>query len=335
MGLSPKRECARAHAVYPGISVLRAYLPEREPLTRRWLVGILSALAAAAVAAGVPAAIAPANAPATHSSATRSSSTTALGASLPAARAAAAQPAATGAPRAVRAFDEAGLSTGLGDDFTAADWSTITRDGFRLFITDPIEWSSECSDGNCTSPVNTCTLDPAAVAQIQDAYDHGIDYAVYTRNVNCLRAAIEGLPSTLQAHMSFALLDIEPGPGVPITPALIHGVTAAGQIPVIYSYQWGWQAVMLGSSAFSGDPLQDGEVPNWGVQFPAPYPAGYPVLPAMPSPYGGWSGHDARIEQQQCCTDIQGPAGAIGNRSDQIDLDSVNAAWLASLPQHA
>ena len=51
--------------------------------------------------------------------------------------------------------------------------------------------------------------------------------------------------------------------------------------------------------------------------------------------YGGWSGYDAQIEQQSCCTDIQGSAGAVGNSSDQVDLDSVNAAWLASLPHRA
>jgi hypothetical protein len=48
----------------------------------------------------------------------------------------------------------------------------------------------------------------------------------------------------------------------------------------------------------------------------------------MPNPYGGWSGY-ADIEQQQCCTDVAG----ISNSSDQVNLDAVNAAWLASLPQ--
>ena len=244
-------------------------------------------------------------------------------------------PTSTGAPAAVEGFDEAGVSTGLGDDFSAAQWSTIAADGFKLFITDPIEWSSECSDGNCTDPVNTCTIDAAAVAQIQDAYDAGIDYAVYTRNVNCLTAAIEGLSSTLQAHLSFAVLDIEPDPSVQLTTSLVNGVTALGQTPVVYSYQAGWDAVMGSSTAFSTLPLQDGVVPNWGAQFPAAYPAGFPSVVAMPYAFGGWSGYDAQVEQQQCCTDIQGTAGTIDNSSDQIDLDSVNAAWLASLPHQA
>jgi hypothetical protein len=239
------------------------------------------------------------------------------------------------APAAVEGFDESGVSTGLGDDFSTADWTTIKDDGFKLFITDPIEWSSECSDGNCADPVNTCTIDPAAVAQIQDAYNQGIDYAVYTRNVNCLTAAIQGLSSTLQAHLSFAVLDIEPGPSVPLTKALINAVTSLGQTPVVYSYQSGWRAVMGGNSSFSSYPLQDGEVPNWGVQFPAAYPSGYPALVPMPNPYGGWSGYDAQIEQQQCCTDIQGPAGAIDSSSDQVDLDAVNSSWLSSLPHGA
>jgi hypothetical protein len=242
---------------------------------------------------------------------------------------------APAAPAAVRGFDEAGVSTGLGDNFTAANWRTIERDGFRLFLTDPVEWSSECSDGSCDAPVNSCTIDPAAVAQLQDAYSQGIDYAVYTRNVNCLTAAIKGLPATLQAHLSFALLDIEPGPSVPLTTGLVSGVTALGQTPVVYSYEWGWQTVMGGSTAFSSLPLQDEEVPDWSVQFPAAYPAGYPSLASMPYPYGGWSGYGADIEQQQCCTDIQGPAGSITSSSDQVDLDSVNASWLVSLPHQA
>jgi hypothetical protein len=244
-------------------------------------------------------------------------------------------PTATGAPAAVEGFDEAGVSTGLGDDFTQAQWQTIAADGFKLFITDPIEWSSECSNGSCTSPVDTCTVDSAAVAQIQDAYDVGIDYAVYTRNVNCLTAAIQGLSATLQDHLSFAVLDIEPGPSVPLTSSLVNGVTALGQTPVVYSYQSGWDSVMGDSSAFSSLPLQDGIVPNWGAQFPAAYPAGFPSVSSMPYPFGGWSGYDAQIEQQLCCTDIQGSAGAIDNSSDQVDLDSVSAAWLASLPHQA
>jgi hypothetical protein len=246
------------------------------------------------------------------------------------------RPGQPSAPAAVAAFDESGVSTGLGDNFTLRQWTTIRGDGFRLFITDPIQWSSECSDGNCTSPVGTCTIDQAAVTQIEYAYDEGIDYAVYTRNVNCLDAAITGLPRVLQAHLSFAILDIEPGPSVPLTSTLISGVTGLGQTPVVYSYQSGWDAVMGSSnSSFSSYPLDDGIVPNWGAQFPAAYPSGYPALSSMPYSFGGWSGYDAEIEQQSCCSEVSGRAGAIDISSDQIDLDSVNAGWLASLPHQA
>jgi hypothetical protein len=244
-------------------------------------------------------------------------------------------PSAPSAPAAVRGFDAAGVSTGSGDRFTVAQWRAIRLNGFRLFLTDPVVYSSECSNGSCDAPVNTCTVDPAAVAQIRDAYREGIDYAVYTRNVNCLGRAIRGLPRTLQVHMSFAVLDIESGPGVPLTAALIKGVTALGQTPVVYSIHQDWQTVMGGSAAFSALPLQDAQVPDFAAPFPAAYPAGYPALVAMPHPYGGWSGFDARIEQQQCCTDLRGPAGTIGGSADQVDLDSVNAPWLAGLPHHA
>ena len=64
------------------------------------------------------------------------------------------------------------------------------------------------------------------------------------------------------------------------------------------------------------------------VNFPAPYPSGFPTLVNMPHPYGGWSGC-ADIEQQQCCAEI----ASISNASDAVDLDAVNKAWLASLPQ--
>jgi hypothetical protein len=239
------------------------------------------------------------------------------------------------APAAVRGFDAAGVSTGTGDRFTVAQWRTIRLDGFRLFLSDPVVWSSECSDGNCDAPVNTCAINPAAVAQIQDAYNQGIDYAIYTRNVNCLARAIKGLPPTLQSHLSFAVLDIESGPSVPLTAALVNGVTAVGQTPVVYSLREDWPSVMGGSTAFSTLPLQDAQVPNFAAPFPAPYPAGFPALVAMPHPYGGWSGLDPRMEQQQCCTDLSGPAGTVGGSADQVDLDSVSATWLESLPHHA
>jgi hypothetical protein len=238
-------------------------------------------------------------------------------------------------PPAVKGFDEAGVSAGTGDNFTAAQWSTIRRDGFRVFLTDPITYGSECSDGACTHPVGTCAVNPAAIAQIQDAYHQGIDYAVYARNPNCLTTAIRGLPAALQAHLSFALIDVEAGPGVPVTNSLIRQVHALGQTPVIYSYPSAWQTVMHGSSAFSASPLQDGQAPSSGSRFPGAYPAGYPAIVRMPVQYGGWSGYDAQIEQVQLATDVRGPAGAIGNPADQIDLDAVNAAWLASLPHHA
>jgi hypothetical protein len=244
-------------------------------------------------------------------------------------------PRAPSAPVAVRGFDAAGISTGSGDRFTVAQWRAIRRNGFRLFLTDPVVWSSECSNGSCDAPVNTCTVDPAAVAQIQDAYRQRIDYAIYTRNVNCLAGAIRGLPSTLQQHLSFAVLDIESGPGVPLTAALVNGVTALGQTPVVYSLNQGWQTVMGGSAAFRTLPLLDAQVPDFAAPFPAAYPAGFPALVAMPHSYGGWSGFDARIEQQQCCTDLRGAAGTIGGSADQVDLDSVNASWLAGLRHHA
>jgi hypothetical protein len=244
-------------------------------------------------------------------------------------------PSAQPAPAAVRGFDAAGVSTGSGDGFTLAQWRAIRADGFRLFLTDPVVWSSECSDGSCDAPVNTCAVDAAAVAQIQDAYRQRIDYAVYTRNANCLARAIRGLPRILQAHLSFAVLDIESAPGVPLTAALVHGVTALGQTPVVYSVSQGWQAVMGGSAVFRTLPLLDAQVADFATPFPAAYPARFPALVAMPHPYGGWSGFAARIEQQQCCTNLRGPAGIIGGSADQVDLDSVNASWLASLPHHA
>jgi hypothetical protein len=251
------------------------------------------------------------------------------GAGVPAARAAAlrVQP-ASAAPAAVKGFDEAGVSTGTGDAFTAAQWTAIAKAGFKLFITDPVYWSSECSDGNCTKPVNTCTVDPAAVTQIRDAMNAKVDYAVYTRNPNCITAAIKGLGSTLKQHLSFAVLDIETDPSVPPSQALVSGVKALGVAPVFYSYQGAWFSITGNTTAYHTYPLQDGEVPDWNATFPAPYPSGFPKLVTMPNPYGGWSGY-ADIEQQQCCTDIAG----ISNSSDQVDLDAVNAAWLASLPQ--
>jgi len=228
---------------------------------------------------------------------------------------------------AVTGFDEAGVSAGIGDNFTASQWTAIANSGVKLFITDPIDYGSECSNGNCDKPVNTCTVDPAAVAQIQDAYNVGVDYAVYTRNVNCLTTAIKGLSNTLQAHLSFAVLDIETGPSVKLTQALVDGVTALGQTPVVYSYQGAWESMMNNTTSFDNLALQDGEVANWGLKFPAPYPSGFPTLVNMPNPYGGWSGK-ADIEQQQANAEI----GGINDANDAVDIDAVNAAWLSGLP---
>jgi hypothetical protein len=251
------------------------------------------------------------------------------GGAVPAAGAAAVRaPAPAAAPAAVKGFDEAGVSTGTGDAFTTTQWTSIASAGFKLFITDPVYWSSECSDQWCTNPVNTCTVDPAAVTQIQDAMNAGLDYAVYTRNVNCLTKAIKGLGTSLEKHLSFAVLDIETDPSVPPSAALINGVKALGVTPVIYSDQGSWVSITGNTTAYRTYPLNDGEVPNWQVSFPAPYPPGFPTLVNMPNPYGGWSGY-ADIEQQQCCAEIAG----ISNASDAVDLDAVNKAWLASLPQ--
>lgn len=228
-------------------------------------------------------------------------------------------------------FDEAGVSTGIGNDYTPSQWQAIKNAGFQLFITDPVNWSSECSDGNCDAPVNTCTIDAAAVAQIQDAYNVGIDYAVYTRNPNCLTAAITGLDATLQAHLSFAVLDIETGPSVALTPALVNGVTALGQTPVIYSYQGAWDSIMNNTDAYDQYALQDGEVANWNLSFPAPYPAGFPEIASMPNPYGGWSGTAPEIEQVQANAEI----GNINTAGDGVDIDAVNASWLDSLPHQS
>ena len=244
----------------------------------------------------------------------------------PAAAAASAAPAA--APAAVKAFDEAGVSTGTGDKFTKAQWTKIRKAGFRLFITDPIAWSSECSNGTCSKPVDTCSVDQAAVTQIRDAKNAGLDYAVYTRNVRCLTAAINGLGSSLRQHLSFAVLDIETGPSVPPSAALVNGVKALGVTPVFYSYQSAWKPITGNTKAYDRYPLQDGEVPNFNVSFPAKHPAGFPKLVKMPHPYGGWSGY-ADIEQQQANAEIAG----IATRSDAVDLDAVKAAWLATLPQ--
>ena len=229
---------------------------------------------------------------------------------------------------AVMGFDEAGVSAGIGNNYTPSQWTAIADSGFKLFITDPISWSSECSDGNCDAPVNTCTIDAAAVAQIQDAYNVGMDYAVYTRNPNCLTAAITGLDSALQAHLSFAVLDIETGPSVALTPALVNGVTALGQTPVIYSYQGAWESIMSNTTAYDQYALQDGEVANWNLPFPAPYPAGFPEIGNMPNPYGGWSGTAPEIEQVQANAEV----GNVDTAGDGVDIDTVNASWLSSLP---
>jgi len=233
------------------------------------------------------------------------------------------------APAADKAFNESGRT------FTTAQWSAIAGSGFKLFITDPLEWSSECSDSSCTAPVNTCAIDPAAVTQIHRAITAGLDYAIYTRNPHCLDAAIGKLRTAEPRRPSFVVLDIEPGPSVAPTAAMVSRARSLGETPVVYGSSGSWCTITgggcpTGSTAFSTLALQDDEVPSWSVGFPAPAPAAYPALRKMPKPYGGWSGY-ADIEQQQTNTDIAG----MTSPADAVDLDAVNAAWLTSLSHQA
>jgi hypothetical protein len=105
------------------------------------------------------------------------------------------------------------------------------------------------------------------VTQIRDAKNAGLDYAVYTRNVRCLTATIKGLGSSLRQHLSFAVLDIETGPSVPPSAALVNGVKALGVTPVFYSYQSAWKPITGNTKAYDRYPLQDREVPNFNVSF--------------------------------------------------------------------
>lgn len=253
------------------------------------------------------------------------------------------------APGAVKGLDESGQSTGNGDNFTAAQWTTIASDGFKLFITDPINWGSECSDGNCSLPepqsgTNACTVNAGAVTQIQDAYNAGVKYAIYTRNPYCLKAAWSGLSSTLQTNLAFIVIDVEQQPDVAATDAqytYITGPTSSGDLhkaAALYSDGGDWVGVMnsntTSNTLWSSDTLDIGEVPNWGATYPATYPTGFPTLTTLgTNAFGGWASTAyGTIEQQQCCTDVQGSAGTINNSSDQIDLDAVNSSWLAALP---
>jgi hypothetical protein len=85
---------------------------------------------------------------------------------------------------------------------------------------------------------------------------------------------------------------------------------------------------MSNTTAYDQYALQDGEVANWNLPFPAPYPAGFPEIGNMPNPYGGWSGTAPEIEQVQANAEV----GNVDTAGDGVDIDTVNASWLSSLP---
>ena len=137
-----------------------------------------------------------------------------------------------------------------------------------------------------------------------------LDYAVYTRNVNCLPAAIAALPAVLRAHLSFAILDIEPATrhsadGQP-RPAGDRPRPATGRLQLRGGLARGHgRQLRLPPLPAAGRRGREHQRP-----VPSPLPPAFPFAHPLARPYGGWSG-PAAVEQQQGSAAITGPAGTI------------------------
>jgi hypothetical protein len=75
---------------------------------------------------------------------------------------------------------------------------------------------------------------PQAAAQLKLALDAGMMVAAYSRNPALWAAAIQAC-SPYEDKLQFFCLDIETDPGVPVTQAMVQGVTNLGVRPLIYT----------------------------------------------------------------------------------------------------
>src|SRR5581483_5756011 len=96
---------------------------------------------------------------------------------------------------------------------TDAAWFTgAYQQGVRLYVLHSTAW------GTCTPWYRTQT-------QIALALAAGLKVAAYTRDPRCWQAGIEAAGPYI-AQLQFFALDVETDPGVPVTQAMVDGVTS-------------------------------------------------------------------------------------------------------------
>jgi hypothetical protein len=176
-------------------------------------------------------------------------------------------------------------------------------EGFRLYIPNTTVWGRN-------EPW------PRAAPQLKLALDAGLMVAAYARNPSWWSAAIQAC-SPYVDKLQFFCLDVETDPGVPVTQAMVDGVTNHGVRPLIYSGSGMWPQVMgSDDSTFAALPLWDRQLAEQvSVDFTPD------VTSPPPQQYGGWNtAANPRVGVQQGVrTDLNGVI---------VDVSSFSSAFL-------
>ncbi len=169
------------------------------------------------------------------------------------------------ATSSVKAFDSA-------NTINDANWFVQAYNaGIRLYVLNMTDWG-------------TCNAWSQAQPQIQKALAAGLKVGAYTRDPSCWHNGILAA-GQYQNQLQFFALDVETDPGVPVTRAMVDGVTAMGVRPIIYSDSGMWSGVQGGNdTSFSDVPLWDTDTST--VNF-STWQAN--ILSPTPVKYGGWN----------------------------------------------
>jgi hypothetical protein len=199
----------------------------------------------------------------------------------------------------VKAFDTT--------ETAAASWfADVYQAGYRLYIASTTNVDRTGQD----------TPWAQAAAQLKLALDAGLMVAAYSRNPTLWASAIHAC-SPYQDKLQFFCLDIETDPGVPVTQAMVQGVTNLGVRPLIYTGSNIWGQVMGGNvTTFSNLPLWDiNATENMRANFTPD------VNSPPPVEYAGWNTPtNPRVGVQQGVdTNLSGVT---------VDVSSFNSAFL-------
>lgn len=213
---------------------------------------------------------------------------------------------------ATKAFDS--CFSCFGQDPSNAWFHAEHAAGYRMMIIDPDTWNSEFPDGNADDPgpATGCQMAADSKQIINSAIYEGFKVAIYNRNLNCY-GTIRELGHLEHLGTPLYIWDVETQPGLVPSTADVAAVTKLGYTSAVYT----WDGAVSQKLSESSLPLFFDNVSNWNCAGCAA-PSGFPYIDAI-QPFDGWKSAD--IEQQG--------TGTLNGMN--VDYDSVNTNWLASL----